>query len=128
MAVKNDLINLSDYWRGRLLRISRKLLRRHRNIQTIILGRKSDVRGETERGCEFHNFQFFVFLDEERDVVTGEIRDHSVHFAADSVIVSEKYTVYEPGMGYENMSVERHGRVSEHECVCETERVRRCDC
>ncbi len=116
MAVKNDLINLSDYWRGRLLRISRKLLRRHRNVHTIILGRVSDeceVKKEAESTCEFHNFRFFVFLDEERDRVTGEIKDPSVHFAADSVIVSEKYTVYEPGMGYENMSVERHGRASE---------------
>ncbi len=76
MTVKNDLLNLSEYWRGRLLRISRKLLRRHMNIHTIILGR---VCGEAKSDCEFLNFQFFVFLDEERDRVTGEIREPSLN-------------------------------------------------
>ncbi len=134
MTVKNELLNLSEYWRGRLLRISRKLLRRHTNIHTILIGRVSEVCevcevcGEAVSSCEFLNFRFFVFLDEERDRVTGELKDPSVHFPADMVIVSEKYTVYEPGMSYINIppslsecddecvemeSVETHGRASD---------------
>ncbi len=121
MSVKNNLQNLSEYWRGRLLRISRKLLKRHRNVHTILLGRVCDVcdvRGDAESACEFHNFRFFVFLDEERDRVTREIREPSLNLGEGGVVVSEKYTVYEPGMGYKNItgslmaSVERHGRVS----------------
>ncbi len=104
MAVKNDLINLSDYWRGRLLRISRKLLRRHMNIQTILIGRGCDVCGDAESACEFHDFRFFVFLDEERDRVTGEIRDSYVNSGEDGAVISEKYSVYEPGMGYKNIT------------------------
>ncbi len=112
MTVKNDLTNLSDYWRGRILRISRKILRRHLNVHTIIIGRKKGA----ENSCEFLDFQFFVFLDEERDLVTGEKRTPSVHFGEDEVIVSEKYTVYEPGMGYKNIT---GCDEAECECVCD---------
>ncbi|MCP4353532.1 MAG: hypothetical protein GY795_49410, partial [Desulfobacterales bacterium] len=125
MTVKNNLQNLSEYWRGRLLRISRKLLKRHRNIHTILIGRVCDVRGETERGCEFHDFRFFVFLEEERDRVTREIIA-PLNLGEDGAVISEKYSVYEPGMGYKNItgslsecdgseeivSVETHGRAS----------------
>ncbi len=62
-------------------------------------------------------------------MVSGEKRAPSVHFG-EEVLVSEKYSVYEPGMGYKNITGTQSECVSEYECKCVGERecVDGCEC
>ncbi len=109
MNVTSDLVNLSIYWKMRLLRLTRKLLKKYPNIHSIIISRQGAGLKSAEK---FTEFELFLFLNEEADSEKGishSLKSGHPQGSADS------YRIYEPGMGYKRS--ERSHAESETEAL-----------